>query len=799
MPLLVPEFLAVQLENGILTENIPAGYLITPAPRRAARGRSNEILLTALDLHSRSVLPVSEADRVADRMAKVYFETPGSVTAALRACFTAANAEVLPFNQISSTPGTGAGVPQLNAICAVLRENDLFFVYAGDILVLVVRDSGVEQYPAPGDTPARALGITLNVDFRYGRSALTGPATLILAASPAPAWSASAPTGLARLSLRAIGERMAQQSASRSDSFGAFIVRFSETQIPVKSGSFLSRLRPNRAGMESPAQARTKTPAKDRPSLLPAAEESRSGPGDRRLPSLSGAPMQSSPTTAEPGPVSQSKVWEKPERLARQQGQPPAQKTPPASHPAAPGSAAHRLSIREGIAAFAHSARITGEAAVSAVRRFLAGLLPKGVLQKNDQFSMPPLVMLGTAIAIPLVVLSIVAVVYFRKGREMEFTRLMQEAQVEAAAARAQSDPLTARDAWQRTFDVLETASGYGTSDEFTTLLNQAARTLDSIDRIEPLEFQPAVAGNLEAGTRITGLIVTNDRELYALDSSHEKVIQLLPGKGGYQLGADFQCQAGTYPDITVGTLLDIAWVPDLTVGEQKPSSSRDGVVVAIDSNGVLLYCPPGGRAMAGALPPPRTGWSAPSAIEYYSGRLYVLDPGANGFWRYTLSENDSFDKTPTDYFVSEHPSITDVVDFTVAKGEVFFLHADGHVTGCMFDPLLEGTEGELNGGTQCKGIPFNDTRPGQTPGPRIKDAMLSRIFYNDYPEPSLFFLDPLGRGAFRFSLMLNFLSRYRVTVAPEDQEATAIAVGTDKVLYVAIGDQIYYAQPGTP
>jgi hypothetical protein len=783
MAAFLPEIVAVQFQNGILTEGSSAsGYLVSPAPRRTARGRAGEVFVSALDLRSRAVLPASELDRLAALMARVYFDTPGSVTAALRAAFTAANAEVLPFSQSTASSLPGTGMIQLNAVCAVIRENDLFVVYAGDTMSVILRDTGVESYPAPGDTPVRALGLALNVDFRYGHSTLSGPATMILAANPVPAWAASAPSGLGRLSLRALGERMAQQSASQTESSAAFLIRFSEAVAAAKqpTGVF-GRLRTK---PEETAPRRTATRPRETP--------------------LAGSHPSASAPPAPPSTPS-------PERIAR----PPAN-TPPvpmrippsetASRPArttVPASPAPRPPAPKRSSARNIGSTVTGGlrrvlgAVPAFLRKFASRLLPKGVLQKDDQLSLSPPVLLGTAIAIPLVVVAIVAVIYFRKGREMEFSRLMEEAQVAASAARAQTDPLEARAAWQKTFDLLETASEYGASDEFSTLQNQAARMLDSIDRIEPLTFQPAVAGGLESGTRILSMRV-EDRVIYALDSGHNRVLKLLPGQGGYQVDDGFVCAGSAEPGGSIGALLDLAWIPDLEVGGQEPSSTRGGVIAAIDAEGGILYCPPDGYAVAGVLASPRTGWSSPSAVEYYNGRLYVLDAGTNGFWRYTASESNGFDRDPSDYFGSERPSLADVVDFTVASGEVYFLHADGHVTRCMYDALLDQGDG-LDGGTQCEQMVFNDTRPGQSPGPRIPDAMLTRLFYNDYPEPTLFFLDPLGRGAFRFSLMLNFLARYRVTIAPENQEATSLAVGTDKVLYIAVGNQIYCARPSTP
>jgi hypothetical protein len=428
----------------------------------------------------------------------------------------------------------------------------------------------------------------------------------------------------------------------------------------------------------------------------------------------------------------------------------------------------------------------------------LAGILPRGVLQENERFTLPPSVLLGTAIAIPLVIIAIVAVMYFRKGYDMEFARLMQEAQTEASVADAQTDPLQARSAWQKVFGLLQTAAKYGSSDELTILQNHAARMLDDFDGITPLEFKPAIAGGLEEDTQIT-VLLAGDRELYALDGIHQRIFRLMLGQGGYQIDETFLCQAGQYPEITVESLVDMVWIPDLTVGTQTPSSSRSGAIVAIDRLGTVLYCPPGGNAMAGALVTPRTGWSTPSAIDYYNGRLYVLDPENNGFWRFGISDSSGFDQPPSDYFSTEHPTITDTVDFVIASGEIFFLHADGHITRCQYDPLYQPEDLESTGGTLCQNLPYNDTRPGRSPGPRVEDALLNRVYYNEPPEPTLFFLDPLGRGAYRFSLALNFISRYRVTIASDQHEATALAVGADKVLYIAIGNQIFFAQTRTP
>jgi hypothetical protein len=824
MPAFIPEILIAQFTNGVFSEESPSGYSAHPAPRRAARGRGGEMFFTALVLQARTPMPEAEPDRLARLMTEVYFETPGSVTAALRAAFVAANAEVLPFGQASTVIGSPAGnMVQLHAVCAVLRETDLYLGYGGNILALLLREGGMEAYPAPGDSPARALGTSLNLDLRYGHAVLAPATTLILSASPATIWTSSVPSGLSNLSLQAMGERMAKQSASQAGSFGGLLVRFSPSEAPAKPApafrkvSLFPQKRTNPPTTQPAAAALTSAnplevqkpfagPAvKPEGSLRPtpatrptaAAVDFPPSVKQRRENAPSGAPPARVEQAAELNPLP------KPEKRTQAQG--PA--LPPAGRAVRPAAKPIRFkdpetesgfSARDAAGAFVQSVRITLSSAREAFRSFLARILPRGVLQENERLALPPSVLLGTAIAIPLVIVAIIAVMYFRKGYEMEFTRLMEEARTEAAVANAQTDPLRARQAWQEVFDGLQTAAKYGTSEELITLQAHTARMLDNFDGITPLDFKAAVAGGLEDGTQIT-VLLAGDRELYALDGIHDRILRLLLGQGGYQLDETFICQAGAYPEITVGALVDMVWIPGLAVGSQAPSSTRSGAIVALDNQGTMLYCPPGGNAMAGALAAPRNGWSTPSAIDYYNGRLYVLDPEANGFWRYEMSGSSGFDQAASSYFTAGHPSMTDTIDFVVASGEVFFLHADGHVTRCQYDPLFQPEGSETTGGSLCQTIPYNDTRPGRSVSPRIEDALLNRIYYNEPPEPTMFFLDPLGRGAYRFSLALNFISRYRVTIAPDGYEATALAVGSDKILYIAVGNQIYYAQTRTP
>ena len=65
---------------------------------------------------------------------------------------------------------------------------------------------------------------------------------------------------------------------------------------------------------------------------------------------------------------------------------------------------------------------------------------------------------------------------------------------------------------------------------------------------------------------------------------------------------------------------------------------------------------------------------------------------------------------------------------------------------------------------------------------------------YTPPPEPSLFFLDSLNNRIFHYSLRLVYQAQY-TPIEPFPQDLTAITLGPLNDLYVAAGNQVFYAQ----
>ncbi len=804
MPALDAEILPVQFSHARLSEEMPRGYLLRPAPRRSARGRSNDMLLIGLAMLPGSTAPASLADELCQLGARAFFETPGSVTAALRSTFAAINDELL-------LAGTGvvSTAMQANLICLVVHDEALYLGYVGSVLAVVAQPGRVSLYPPHEESATRPLGSSRALELRYGHIPLSNEprasgVSLLVAALPAPSWNVAL-DGAERLSLRAVAERMAQRNMGQTSGMLARLAPASSGA--QKQADLATVVREQQAAAAPPPSVTSagRRSAAEALSIIREAQQStpRAAPGDEPAaptPPPPG-PIRSAEEAASRAPVPQGPIIEMPAS-----GRPPIHVGPALSEPrdeALPHLApfsdatpAARLNAWEVLSAFAGAARTTLRSAWLAARKGLARLMPAGTLQERGMLTLPPQLMLATAIAIPVVVVVLVSVVYFRRGRSEQFAALMDQARQAAAAASLVSDPAQVRGAWGEVLGILEDAARFGESPEQAALHQQGVAALDRLDGITPLEFSPMVPGGLGSNTHVSAL-VAGDRQMFVLDRTQGRVLRLVLGQGGYQLDETFQCESGAYPEHAIETPVDMVWVPDITVGTQMPQSAKAGVLVAVDAQGGVLYCPPGGSAVAGVLEPPRTGWLGARAIDYYNGRLYVLDPLSNGFWRYA-TRGFNFDQPPNDYFDAGVPNLTDTIDFAVANGDVFFLHADGQLTRCAYNPLYEPPGGGQTGANVCGSVLYNDTRAGRTAGPRIVDAQLIRLTYNEPPEPSLFFLDGFGRGAYRFSLALNFLERFRVTTS-EDGEATALALGIDKTLYLAIGDQIYAARTAVP
>ena len=88
----------------------PPGALAEVAPRRAARGRADDVLFISLGLTMPEPASPGLADHLARMASDAYFGTPGSITAALREAAMEVNAHLQDLARDQSKPRVAQGL-----------------------------------------------------------------------------------------------------------------------------------------------------------------------------------------------------------------------------------------------------------------------------------------------------------------------------------------------------------------------------------------------------------------------------------------------------------------------------------------------------------------------------------------------------------------------------------------------------------------------------------------------------------------------------------------------------------------
>jgi hypothetical protein len=386
------------------------------------------------------------------------------------------------------------------------------------------------------------------------------------------------------------------------------------------------------------------------------------------------------------------------------------------------------------------------------------------------------------AIAVPLIIVTVASVVYFQRGRAIQFEAYFVQARQAALGTQNQTDAQVLREAWSSTLLWLDKAETYQTTADSQALRQQAQTALDGLEGISRLAYQPAILGGLASTVQVSRMIATNN-DLYMLDASNGRVIRASLTGRGFEVDPEFRCEPGPSGSTVIGPLLDIAPLPK--------GNEFKAAIMALDGNANLLYCIPGEAPLSAPLAPPENNWGRIQAFTYDLSNLYVLDPQLNSVWVYA-GGNGTFGDSPYSFFDEEAPPMADVIDLAVNNTDLYLLHADGHLTLCTLSYITTAP-------TRCSDpAPYTDARPGR-PGtvPILPVANFQQILFTDPPDPSIYMLDPSSASIFHFSLRLNLQRQMRPTSHPDtplpNQPATAYAVSSNRSAFIAYGNQVYY------
>lgn len=689
----------------------PPGVRAQGAPRRSARGRSDDLLFLDLTLQPGRAVSSARLEQIADLASQAYFGTSGSVTAALRAAAATANDHLLDAARRSAEHGPLQG----SLVIAALRGKDLFIGQCGSGQVILVRPGTVARL-ASQEAAARPLGSAPSPHVQFRHLALSMGDLLVLTTADPPVWSDPSLSSLYGLGLPQALDRLT--AASPRDLTGLLV------RIP-------------RTGEVRPALA-AGPPTRGRAA---AARPVRHRPGSPTAPAAAG------------------------EHAIRQ--------------PSAGRASARLRQFLEGVG---RPVQRLADPVLLGLWRLLARMAP-GLAEAERPGGLSPKVLIGTALAIPLVVVGIASLVYLRTGRAQQFDQYLAQAQAAVVAASLKATLEEARADWELARSWLDLAETYRVTEASSVLRRQVQNALDSAELVVRLELVPAVSGGFGGQAEITGLAATAS-DLYALDTGNGLIWHAWATGRGYEIDPEFDCPLAEERSAQ-------AWV-GITIQPEPGALGIEGVV-AVDRNGGLLYCAPGRSPLRGQLSPPDIGWGRLQAFDVFEGNLYVLDPVTNAVWIYDAS-GGLFSGPATLFFAEAVPELETAIDLALAQDELIILHSQGNIDRCQ-RVVENAPDGSLRIRVECDPDPqFLDERAGQPPGRTIPGANPLQMVYSPPPEPSLFFLDAASGSIFHYSMRLVYQAQYR-PIQPLEEPVVSITEAPPSDLLLAAGGQVYYAQ----
>ena len=709
----------------------PPGTLALSSPRKAARGRSHDFLFVSLKLLSTA--GEGRASRLAQVAAQAFFKTPGSVTAALRQATMAVNQELID------------GSLEAGMVVGALRSENLYFSQCGAGETILIRSGAVSRMTGS----ARTLGSSLAPMIQFQHVEVQQSDLIILTAADDVPWSDVALTSLNGLAIDQVNDRLV--AGTDRDITGLVIQVPGLAPVPMPR-SVKDAPRAVAATMGSAIAAE---PAASEPVAVPTTSTEQAA----------AVPAISSQQTA---PVQSTQASEHTEADTPQPDPADFESDPP------------RIWLRQ--------LNFRLKVASRRARRLISGIIVRlipGTLdaQQFDEFS--PNLLAFTAAAIPILVVGVSSIVYFKHGRVEQFDSYLTQAR--SAVVTAQLQPLDeqSRSEWVMAEQWLDLAESYQATDVSSSLRGEVQAALDQLDRVIRLDFIPAVSGGFGPKANLTSVAATTT-DLYTYDEGADTIWHAWATGRGYEIDSQFQCLAGA------DSIPDFGQPVSMVIQPEPGALGAEGVV-AIDAAGSLLYCAPGAEPLTGKLATPDIGWGEIQAIEVFGNDLFVLDPGKNAVWIYDAADG-LFSGSPALYFVEETRELGTAVDLALAQDELIILYADGGIDRCR--RTVENTgDGNLRIRVECETEPqFQDERAGFGPQSTILGAEPVSFVYSPPPEPSLFFLDGLEGTVFHYSMRLVYQAQYPTDF--EDQ-VNAITAAPPNDLFVAAGDQIYYAQLG--
>ena len=823
--------LPIHRQNGQEFADLP-GLLALAPPRKTARGRDKDSLVLYLLLSGNAEFSTAEMKQLTSNAASLFFQTPGSLTSAMRKTVENINNTLLERNLTTTSRGQYAlGLLML----AVMRENTCTISINGPGHAAWVSD-GQQRHIHDPALSGKGVGSSQNaqsylsqVEFQSGDLiALCGKfpqdweadlvnarpsstldssyrkltftkgdlnAVLIqpqigqgiitvlrpdISASPTepqpvspPEEPVSAETFDAENIVEYVLEEPDEPTFETDPTVGEFETSIEEPNITEEELDALADLGAHMiqpSAYAIPPQPEASYPVEETPATAP----SPTGPRD----------FPASIPRAKPAPPSEVEddldfeIDEEDVEVSVDDEETPTEvkDTGPTAHAEAARQMAKVMvgGIKTG--------RRLNERLGEFLRNFIPKLLPG--TDSNQPLVVPTYAMVFMALIIPVLVAVVSWVVYEKYGLNERYDELYQIALVESARANSETNPGRQRDAYYEVLKNLDQAEQYQETDKTKQLRTDTQTKLDNLMGVIRLEFIPSFTNGLGSSTQISRM-AASESDLFMLDAERGNVLHATFTGRSLELDGAFNCQPGTYGGYQVGTIVDILALPKV--------NAVGASVLGIDTMGNLMYCSPGQVPQVFPLPPlPNTNWGRITSFVLDSDRLYVLDSEGRAVWVYN-GRDSTFLDPPYFFFSNQIPQIENAIDLAVSGDDLYLLHTDGRLSTCIFSRIAEVP-------TRCVDpAPRIDNYPAHQDIDYFGQAHFTQMSLTNPPNPVVLLLDAQNQSVFRFtprSLELqDQISGFASTASPFQQGPIgAMAISPNYVLYLAVENQVYFA-----
>lgn len=758
------------LEKGLELDKLPGLIALTP-PRRAARGREYDLVIAMVNFNASSSLASENNNQWFQEKVERYYQTPGTVTFAMKALVEALNNDLLERN-LKKVKESGPISAALSLL--VLRRRSLYMVNIGSARAWYSSANETSEL-SECESQTRGLGVDQMLPIRFATREVNENDVLVFSCQPAEVWKVDTFAGCAGLSDEAVSRRIFSQVGSE---LKAVMLRFTVGKGLIKSSTMNGKQTSARQSGNM-----TSTPIRPKDVNLEIHQDNAGVSGQDVIvhPSVNNnnplkhmGEVPSTPvlpiginqavneSAAEPRPIDSQETRR--ERLEKQ------------NKP--------QITETQVMAGKLTKKVVSGVGEASSIfSRFLQKLLP-GLTDEPLKLNRGSLI--AIAVTIPLVIALIAGAVYVRSGKSKQFNQNLILAQQYAMQAEVQkADPPLYLASLQQSMYWLDKAESYGQSESSASLRVKVQNELDILQGVQRLEMAEVVPGGLPAGASISQIVATAN-DVYLLDKTSGTVSRYFLGGSSYEKDEAFDC--GPNEDNPLNLLDKIVDILPLNV-----NNTFKATLLAIDAKGSIQFCIPGDAGVTGALTQPDQGWKNIQAATISDNYLYVLDGAGNAVYRFE-GNGIQFENKPTLFFDNQIPSLTEAIDIEVNVEELYILRSNGQMVECMYSYMKDYKL------TECKDpAPYGDMRTGQVPQAiNFPEANFIQMRMTAAPDSSIYLLDTTAKALFHFSLQRNLQKvlhpRLMNGLNIDRLTPTAFAVSSGRIAFMAFGNQIFYA-----